>query len=394
MYTTASAEPSPKRMNLGDAEMQSKAPGADQLNGEVPMACFSVMSAEDAAQHSLSYSQDDGFGAKLREQLDSHGLAIVTGLLTDTDRVEFFRLKQLEETAESTQGGHMLHSQGEVAWKARLHPRVRELFAHIYGTSNLASSVDMPSMFYTPEGAPAETKNDQWLHVDQNFHTGVTHKCYQSIFYIRAADAESSTTVVWPGSHLPGVYDRILADPLSEQKGALEDEAGVRFGHFLSINGLTDKKTKKDLLEAGLSCSKRLPVPAGSLLLWDSRTIHQGWRGGPRFAVPVCWEPRDRVSEAATLRKMCMAAAGVASSHSPSEGRVHPHAATRRGASAMLRRPTVRPYAARPVEELSAEAWQEVWADWPEEAWAEQLVNTKSRTSLLQILRPEVSSAL
>eukprot|EP00927_Polykrikos_kofoidii_P072660 TRINITY_DN68760_c0_g1_i1.p1 TRINITY_DN68760_c0_g1~~TRINITY_DN68760_c0_g1_i1.p1 ORF type:complete len:443 (+),score=71.59 TRINITY_DN68760_c0_g1_i1:155-1330(+) len=388
------AEPFAKRIKLGDCEVQGKAPGADQLNEEEPLAYFSVMSDEDAARHLLPYSQEDSFGSKLREQLDSHGFAIVSGVLTDEDRLEFSRLKRLEECRESTQVGHMTQAQGEVAWKARLHPRVRELFAHIYGTADLSTSVDLPSMFYTPEGTPGETENDQWLHVDQNFHTGVTHKCYQGVLYIRSSDANSSTTALWPGSHLPAVYGCILADPLAIERGAKEDEAGVRFGHFLSINGLKNDKTKTELLEAALAGTKRLPVPAGSLLLWDSRTIHQGWRGGPRFAVPVCWEPRDRVPEAATLRKLFMAAVGVASSHSPSEGRVHPHAATRRGAGAMLRKPTVRPYAARPAEELSAEVWQEVWADWPEEAWAEQLVGTKSKAALTQILRPEVSSAL
>ena len=37
------------------------------------------------------------------------------------------------------------------------------------------------------------------------------------------------------------------------------------------------------------------------LLLWDSRTVHQGWRGGPRLAQPICWEPRERRSQARRL---------------------------------------------------------------------------------------------
>lgn len=381
----ATAESSPKRRKLG---------GPNLSKMETPLASFDVISAEDLARVSMPYSSSEAFPSALRKVLDDSGLVIVTGILNAEECSEFDRVKQRELHSESTQLGAMEHAQGEVAWKARLHPRVRELFGHVYGTTDLSSSVDLPSMFFTPAGAPAETHNDQWLHVDQNFHTGITYRCYQGVLYIHGSDANSSTTAAWPGSHLPAVYDRILSDLQAAEKGAFEDDSGVRYGQFLSINALQDRELRAELLEAALAGTRRLSVAAGSLLLWDSRTVHQGWRGGPRFAVPVCWEPRDRVHTSATLRKLLVTAAGVASSHSPSEGRVHPFAATRRGLSAQLRRPTVRPYAARPVDEVSPEAWEAVWADWPEVAYAENMTGTVSREALIQVLRPEVVAAL
>merc|ERR1719433_2147764 len=61
--------------------------------------------------------------------------------------------------------------------------------------------------------------------------------------------------------------------------------------------------------------SRRVPVPAGALLLFTSRTTHQGWSGGPRLAQPVCWEPRARRDEAMRERKLRLAALGLPSTH-------------------------------------------------------------------------------
>merc|ERR1719215_376806 len=68
---------------------------------------------------------------------------------------------------------------------------------------------------------------------------------------------------------------------------------------------------------------RRMPVPAGALLLWTSRTTHQGWSGGPRLAQPVCWEPRCRRDEQMRERKMRLAALGLPSTHWASLGLPH-----------------------------------------------------------------------
>merc|ERR1719442_225689 len=77
-------------------------------------------------------------------------------------------------------------------------------------------------------------------------------------------------------------------------------------------------------LRAGwCAAARRAPVPAGGLLLWNSRTVHQGWRGGPRLAQPVCWEPASRRPAAARERKLRMAALGLPSTHWASLGLPH-----------------------------------------------------------------------
>lgn len=98
-----------------------------------------------------------------------------------------------------------------------------------------------------------------------------------------------------------------------------------RCGQSIRLSHLHNGRLRDELTAEAAASSRRVPCPAGSLLLWDSRTIHQGWAGGPRLAQPVCWEPRDRRERDADAlrRKIFMCVAGIPSSHSSCEGRVH-----------------------------------------------------------------------
>jgi len=360
-----------------------------------PRTSFQVMSEEELLQLVVPYSNSEDFATDLNKVLKEKGAAVVTGVLSESECAKFAELKQQELASESPQGGKMVHAQGEIAWKARLHPKVRGTFARIYGTAELSVSIDMPSMFYTPVGTPATFENEQWLHVDQNTNTGVVHNCYQGILYVQASSGEaSSTTVVWPESHLDSVYGRVMSDLDAVERAQWKDDSGIPAGHFVSLNNLKNSDTRAQLLSECTVKAKRVPVPAGALLLWDSRTVHQGWSAGQRFAVPVCWEPRERVSRSATARKLFMAAIGVASSHSPSEGRVHPAASTRRGPHVRLRWPAVRPYAALPEEELTKADWEKLWEKWSEDEFVEDVVGLADAIALASVLRPEVAFAL
>merc|ERR1712070_32019 len=76
---------------------------------------------------------------------------------------------------------------------------------------------------------------------------------------------------------------------------------------------------RQAFIDEAVSKTRRVPCPAGSLLLWDSRTIHQGWSGGSRLAQPICLEPKWGRSEAARLQKLFACAAGLQTAHSSSE---------------------------------------------------------------------------
>merc|ERR1719356_604913 len=85
--------------------------------------------------------------------------------------------------------------------------------------------------------------------------------------------------------------------------------------HFSLISSLAPGDARDRLIRGWEAGARRMPVPAGGLLLWTSRTTHQGWRGGPRLAQPVCMEPRARRSNEALERKLRLAALGLPSTH-------------------------------------------------------------------------------
>jgi len=357
-----------------------------------PRTSFQVMSEEELLQLVVPYSNSESFALDVNKVLKEKGTAVVTGILSESDCAKFGELKQRELASESPQGGYMVHAHSEIVWKARLHPKVRGTFARIYGTAELSVGMDMTSIFYTPVGTPATLENEQWLHVDQNTNIDV-HICIQGMLYIQASsDEASSTTVVWPESHLDSVHGRLMSDLDAVELAHWKDDCGIPAGQYVSLNNLKNSETKAQLLSESTVKAKRVPMPAGALLLWDSRTVHQGWYSGPRLAVPVCWEPRERVSRSATARKLFMAAIGVASSHSPSEGRVHPAVSTKYGAR--LRWPAVRPYAVLPEEELAKADWEKLWEKWCEDEFVEDVVVLADAIALASVLRPEVAFAL
>eukprot|EP00656_Telonema_subtile_P027386 TRINITY_DN29451_c0_g1_i2.p3 TRINITY_DN29451_c0_g1~~TRINITY_DN29451_c0_g1_i2.p3 ORF type:complete len:175 (+),score=32.65 TRINITY_DN29451_c0_g1_i2:585-1109(+) len=99
---------------------------------------------------------------------------------------------------------------------------------------------------------------------------------------------------------------------------------GLKGKHSVNISNLPEASRNRLMLQAGFQeFARRVPVPAGGLLLWSSHTTHQGWQGGPRLAQTVCWEPVERRGPLARERKLRMAAMGLPSSHWPSGGVLH-----------------------------------------------------------------------
>merc|ERR1712050_258819 len=80
-------------------------------------------------------------------------------------------------------------------------------------------------------------------------------------------------------------------------------------------SGLEPSDARDRLIQGWQAHGRRIPVPAGALLLWTSRTTHQGWSGGPRLAQPLCWEPRSRRDGIMRERKLRLAALGLPSTH-------------------------------------------------------------------------------
>ena len=184
---------------------------------------------------------------------------------------------------------------GRFAWQARTLPSVRRVYEVLHGTDDICVGLD--HSFFSPGAAPAYQSNPSWPHVDLNTcDTSISDSdgisigqwtVYQGLLYCWSSESErASTTVVWPGSHL---------EPCDQIQASV-DNGGH---HFSMIGNVTDPAARAALLEGWTAGARRVPVPAGALLVWSSRTSHQGWSGGPRLAHPLCWEPKGRRSAAA-----------------------------------------------------------------------------------------------
>ena len=210
--------------------------------------------------------------------------------------------------------------QGRLAWAVRRSAEVKHVFANLFDTSDLCVSTD--NVFFNNRALPGdstdhERRNELWPHADQNVHdlpAGVW-EVYQGVMYLWPANVDSSATVVMPGSHMQTFSD-LMADV----------DRWRSKGHFC--------KLPKSQLGAFAAAAGRVPVPRGGLLLWNSRTIHQGWSNGPRLAVPVCFEPKSRRDESALARKRDCVLTGMPTTHWASLGLCHhlPVDASARGA--------------------------------------------------------------
>lgn len=211
------------------------------------------------------------------------------------------------------------HPHGRFAWAARRNERVRRVYEVLHGTAALVSSCD--NTFFAPGLAKERDKNPSWGHVDYNSNdsTGEVQadwEVYQGLLYVwPSISTHASTTVVWPGSHKE-TYQQLMEDPKMIAKGS-------KGNHFCPVYAMKDGAAKDAVCGGWHEHGRRATVPAGGLLLWNSRTVHQGWSGGPRLAQPLCWEPVDRRDERARDRKLRMAALGLPSTHWASLGCPH-----------------------------------------------------------------------
>jgi len=209
---------------------------------------------------------------------------------------------------------------GTFSWHVRKHPRVHSVYSAVFPEAGpLVSSLDVT--FFTADGGPAHDSYAGSAHVDQNANDSRTEyglgscSVYQGILYVWPAGEGCTTTCVWPGSHKT-VWPRLMKDTSCVDKGAGGD-------HYTEIRDVRDAALRKELVAGWQKNHRRLRVPAGALLLWNSRTVHTGIKAGPRFAQAVCLEPASARPQAQRVAKMRLAALGIPGTHWARVGHQH-----------------------------------------------------------------------
>ena len=197
---------------------------------------------------------------------------------------EIFRLYPLHSML--IQYWNVGHAQ--VSWDVRQNPKIVDIFAHFWGCSNeeLLVSFDGLSFNLPPEITKRGWNKDYtWFHTDQSY-TRNNFECMQSWVTSLDVNPGDATLAFMEGSNN---FHNMLATQFN-----ISDK--------MDWYKLT-KEMEKFYLYKGCMY-KKIKCPKGSMVFWDSRTIHCGVeamkeRSEPniRSIVYLCYTPRSQCNK-------------------------------------------------------------------------------------------------
>lgn len=205
------------------------------------------------------------------------------------------------------------HSQA--SWDVRQNEKVVKAFSKIWDTppEDLLVSFDGFSFNPPPEITnKGWNRNNTWYHSDQSF-TRNGFECIQS--WVTGLDVEEgdATLSFYEGSHL---LHKTLAEKFDITEKADWRKLNREEEAFL---------LKEECLPRKIMC------PKGSMVFWDSRTIHCGTeafktRANPKFraVIYVCYQPRSMATPANLRKKQKALTELRGTTHWPSKPRLFP----------------------------------------------------------------------
>lgn len=258
----------------------------------------------------------------VRRTLDQYGVAIIPALLSKTECDEMINdmwnyLETITDKFDKpikrddpTSWGELSklwpkHSMliqqwsighAQMLWTLRENPKIYNIFAQIWETTpeNLLVSFDGASFHMPPEQTgKGWYRGTTWLHSDQSF-TRHGFECVQSWVTAYDVNAGDATLAFYEGSHKYH-EDFQKRFNLTEKDDWYKLETDEQRDFFM--------KEKSSPL-------RYIKCPAGSLVLWDSRTIHSGQeamkeRPKPNFRCVgyLCYTPRSFATPAILKKK-------------------------------------------------------------------------------------------
>jgi len=218
---------------------------------------------------------------EIKTTLAQNGYCIVPNILTP-DEIEYCKneFKTWQQTIPNHDEVHRIinphgiykyHCAGHTrhAWFIRTRPSVQQVFKDLWETDELIVSFD--GCCYISKDT--KTKDRCWTHTDQA-PDKVGLKCYQG--FVSLTENKERTLVVYEKTHLD--HQAYFEDRDVDQSNDWQ----VLDKSF--VDSISDKK-------------HALHVPAGALVLWDSRIFHQNQYGAPeseeRMVQYVCYLPKS-----------------------------------------------------------------------------------------------------
>lgn len=170
-------------------------------------------------------------------------------------------------------------------WALRTEPDVLNIFETLWGTDDLLVSFD-GACLSVPYKKPPRDSEQSWAHIDQGPNREGKFQCAQGLVTFTQAGPGLGGLVVYADSHtLNAQFYKTFVD-LAKKVGN-SDWCKLEEIHK---QWYFDNGAKQIHLEA----------PPGSLILWDSRTVHWAARPTtgtvPRMAIYVCLVPRSHAS--------------------------------------------------------------------------------------------------
>ena len=291
----------------------------------------------------MSYEQDQYIctAETATQTLDKFGVAIIPDILTSNEcdllvsniwdyfeHVSQTWDKPINRNKKDTWRGlfnlypkhSMLHQhfnigQSQAVWNVRQNPNIVNVFSHIWNTKPDDLLVSFDGLSFAP---PPEItnrgwfRNHTWYHSDQSF-TRPQFECIQG--WVTGIDVNEgdATLAFYEGSnkfHEEFGRQFEITDKADWYKLTKDEEA------FFKEKGCTEKKIK---------CRK------GSLVLWDSRTIHCGTEAmrnrekeNFRAVIYTCYQPRILATEKQLIKKRKAFNDLRMTSHWPCKGKLFP----------------------------------------------------------------------
>ena len=226
------------------------------------------------------------------QQLKLHGWAIIPNILSD-DEIEyakqhFYNWQKTipnHDEIHSKCDPHGIYKHHEIghqkhSWFIRTRPAVQSIFKELWKCEDLIVSFDGTCFI-----SKSNKKSDNiWTHTDQApCQKGLA--CYQG--FVALTTNKERTLVVYDKSHL-------LHESYFKKQNMSENKSNWNKIDHDTLNVIQDYKLV-------------LNVPAGALVLWDSRVFHQNQYGMPlseeRIVQYVCYLPRDHEKNTPAMQR-------------------------------------------------------------------------------------------
>ena len=209
---------------------------------------------------------------------------------------------------------HWNVGQAQVSWTMRENKKIIDIFSQIWNCPNneLLTSFDGLSLCVPPEVTGQGWQHKSWFHTDQSYMRN-NMECIQSWITGNDVNDGDATLAVMEGSHLHH----------------------EEFGQKYNINDKSDwykLNSGEEQFYVDKKCKySKIKCPKGSLVLWDSRTIHCGTnpikgRRNPniRSIIYLCYTPRSLSSTKQLCKKQQLFYDKRTSNHWPHNPKAFP----------------------------------------------------------------------